>query len=340
MPEQHIFLDMVHGGIRLSLSHPHLITRLESTVGSLLGRWETALLHGRHNYELAIELGQPEVIPSHAQIIAENEIFAEGVGVMAATEAFIWLVFSGQISLKIYRDQRRSRIVASPAHAHRISGSCLIMALEDAIDQSGQFILHAASLRWPDQEANILIFAPSGTGKTTTSLSLLAQGFGLCSDDATILKNEIGHTTGWGFPRHLKVHRNTVDMLPWLAPFFSGQWDDEGEQPLSRNVLEKKFRIIDKDPRPIRCIFSLARTAGTESRVTPLPAIEAAVELTTDNVRVGRSGLLPSQDRRFDSVLHMVSCIPAFRLSVGTDLDAVAPVIAGALGSSASLCVK
>ena len=321
----------MHGVIRMTLPNPRFIERIHSTVGPLISNRMPLNPIVGSIYEISVAIGDPETIPPLSKLLAKSEIYDEGLGVMVSTDDYIWLIFDGKISLKIKRGQMRAWIIVHPEHERRIAGSCLLLAIEDALDYYGQFILHAASLRLPDQDMNILIYAPSGTGKTTTTLSLLSEGFGLCSDDATILKIENGVTTGWGFPRHLKVHKNTAFMLPWLTPLLTNEWDKEGEQPLARKDLGVSYSVYDKDPQTILGIFSLVRTSGDQCVAEPLSTLEATIELTADNVRVGSEGLLPVQERRLDNIINMVSNIQVFKLSVGSDLKAISPEIARVL---------
>ncbi|TIT54542.1 MAG: serine kinase, partial [Mesorhizobium sp.] len=88
-------------------------------------------------------------------------------------------------------------------------------------------MLHTAGLTLPGRDAVVLIHAPSGTGKTTTSLALATHGFGLCSDDAMILN--VGATpVAWGLPRHVKIHEKTARMIPQVAPCLGPSWDRNG----------------------------------------------------------------------------------------------------------------
>ena len=320
-----VYLDFVESWVRLNVPDRQLLERLQSMVAPLT--IATPSEPDRSVYQIDIQYSPPHTIPDAADQITETELEYAGHCRMAATENYLWQVFPGRASLKIERGKKRSEIYAAKEHISLALETCLMLALEDMIDLSGQFILHAASLRVPGGKGNILIYAPSGVGKTTTTLSLLHAGFGLCSDDGTILKNHDGNTRGWGLPRDMKVHKNTVALLPWLAPYFSDQWNEEGEQPFTRDTLSGLFPIFDKDPQPILCVFALKRSDQNRCAATPLAPIEAAIGLTADNVRVSQHGLLPGQNRRFDALLDMVTTVPVYQLEAGSDLEAVAPVV-------------
>src|SRR5690606_27351699 len=112
-------------------------------------------------------------------------------------------------------------------------------ALYAMLHVTGQMLVHAAALRLPDADAALVLFAPSGAGKTTTSLALALQGFGLLTDDATVLSGGDRSTAAcvWGLPRPPKVHRNTAELLPALGKLLGPKWNADGEQALSPEVL-------------------------------------------------------------------------------------------------------
>lgn len=311
------YIDLVHGCICIPQLPTSLLPGLLSNFGALLTSRVASQAADWQDYKIDIIIGQPEQIPDQVERIDKQILPGEGVAAMATNGRQTWVVFDREISLVLEHGSRQARIVVHPDYEFRVTGSAAMLAMEDAIDCTGQFILHAALLRLPDRVSNVMLYAPSGTGKTTSTLSLLPQGYGLCSDDASVLKIEGSVVTGWGFPRFLKVHRHTLSMLPWLAPMMTDRWDAAGEQILQRNLLNQKYPVIDRDARQICGLFSLVRTDDSHCSAETLAPMEAALELTADNVRVGGLGLLPAQARRFDQLLQMVSLVPAFRLRVG-----------------------
>ena len=310
-------IDLVHGMACMPQLPHSLLAKLLPNFGALLGGPMASRHANLPDYRIDIAIGQPESIPDHAGLVDKQIVPGEGMAAMAANDGKTWFVFDREISLVLEHSRRQARIVVHPGCEFRVAGSAIMLAMEDAIDSTGQFILHAALLRLPDRESNVMLYAPSGTGKTTSTLSLLPQGYGFCSDDASVLKIMDGMVTGWGFPRFLKVHCHTLSMLPWLAPLMTDRWDAAGEQILERDVLNEKYPVVDRDARQIHCLFSLMRTDDAHCSIEAISPMEAALELTADNVRVGRLGLLPVQERRFDQLLQMVSLVPAFRLYVG-----------------------
>ena len=194
-----------------------------------------------------------------------------------------------------------------------------MLVLDAALDAGGQHMLHTAGLTLPDSDALVLIHAPSGTGKTTTSLALASQGFGLCSDDAMILNVASGKAVAWGLPRHVKIHRKTAEMVPLVSPCLGPSWDRNGEQAVSLERLSEIVRVEDSGPRPVAALLHLARSADDQNRLVAMARTDAMVALAADNVRTGMTGLLPLQKRRLETIVRLVSTVPTFTLEVGRE---------------------
>ncbi len=240
------------------------------------------------------------------------------------------LVFPGQQTVSIHDDENWAEIRVHPDS--KIKWTLLMMVLDAALDAGAQHMLHTAGLTLPGSEALVLIHAPSGTGKSTTSLALASQGFGLCSDDVMILRATQDGVTAWGLPRKVKIHRHTATMLPFVSPCLGETWDNEGEQAVALDRLGEIIRIEDVRTRPIAALLHLARSADGQTRLVPMARTDAMVALATDNVRTGMTGLSPLQKRRMTTIAALVKTVPTFTLEVGAR-----PVEAAALIRAAVL---
>ncbi|ESY04342.1 HPr kinase [Mesorhizobium sp. LNJC399B00] len=242
----------------------------------------------------------------------------------------VHLVFPGLQTVSINADGGWAEIRVHPDA--KVKWTVLMMVLDAALDAGDQHMLHTAGLTLPGREALVLIHAPSGTGKSTTSLALASQSFGLCSDDAMILKVLAGGgITAWGLPRKVKVHRHTAAMLPFVAPCLGDKWDANGEQAVSLERLAEIIRIEETVGRPVAALFHLARSADAQTRLVPMTRTDAMVALATDNVRTGMTGLLPAQRRRMATIATLVKAVPTFTLEVGEKPAEASPLIRAAL---------
>ncbi|MBA1139800.1 phosphoenolpyruvate carboxykinase (ATP) [Mesorhizobium neociceri] len=242
----------------------------------------------------------------------------------------VHLIFPGLQTASINADEGWAEIYVHPDA--KVKWTLLMMVLDAALDAGGQHMLHTAGLTLPGREVLVLIHAPSGTGKSTTSLALASQGFGLCSDDVMILKLASGGgITAWGLPRKVKVHRHTAAMLPFVAPCLGDKWDANGEQAVSLERLAEIIRIEETADRPVAALLHLARSPDAQTRLVPMARTDAMVALAADNVRTGMTGLLPAQKRRMATIAMLVKAVPTFTLEVGANPTEASTLIRAAL---------
>jgi hypothetical protein len=260
----------------------------------------------------------------------DGEVPDDGHCLLIDDGSTVHLIFPGLQTAAINAGEGWAEISVQPGA--KVKWTLLMMVLDAALDAGGQHMLHTAGLTLPGSEALVLIHAPSGTGKSTTSLALASQGFGLCSDDAMILRVLAdGGITAWGLPRKVKVHRHTAAMLPFVSPCLGDKWDVNGEQGVSLERLAEIIRIEETADRPVAALLHLARSVDAQTWLVPMARTDAMAALAADNVRTGMTGLLPAQKRRMAAIAALVKTVPTFTLEVGaTPADAV-PLIRSAL---------
>jgi hypothetical protein len=288
--------------------------------------------NGPQGFMLDLVEGALPEPPASLRLVFEGPLRTEGCCRFFASEQESFLLLPGCCTLEIDRHESRGRITIAPGHAERIHGAVGIAAVEAAADDAGQAMLHAAALTLPDDRRCVLIHAPSGTGKTTTALALVHAGYGLCSDDAVFVGAESIGFSAWGFPSDLKVHRNTLSLMPWLAPFLADGWDNEGEQPLSRTALASLGRVEDYEPCPVAGLFRLSRASGEETEIAPVRRADVLASLAADNVRTGLTGLVPLQKRRFDMLARLTAAVPVHEIRAGRNLTGLGDAIRSKLG--------
>lgn len=317
------------------------VLRVEADEERLIDRFAT-LLRGLGvetdrdpAFVLKVHEGTPEPIPASASIVYEGPVYWEGDCIYADNDSQLHLLFPKWLSLVVNPARKVAEIVVAPDGITRVGATAGMLALDAAIDASGQFLLHAAGLTLPGSDAQVLIFAQSGTGKTTTSLALADSGFGLCTDDSMVIRLDGLVTTGWGLPRDLKVHHNTAEMMPWLKPYLKGKWNSEGEQAVTRAALSDRIRIEAAARRPVAGVFFLQRGDAVNSVAARLSQTDTLVSLAADNVRTGKTGLLASHRRRFAGLAGLASSVPTFAVTVGSDPQSTAPAILDALSQTA-----
>ena len=278
-------------------------------------------------FRIVMEEETPTAAPPGSSLVYQGPIFAEGDCIYSLCGNATHFAYPGELSVLIESDKRIARISVAPGHARRAGQNGGMVAIEAAVDSTGQQVLHAAGLVLPGRDDIVLVHAPSGTGKTTTSLALATTGFALSSDDAMVLRVDGAKASAWGFPRDVKIHRNTAAMLPSVGALLGPKWDDNGEQPAKLSMLAQVVNIATPRPRPVVGIFHLVRHAGSPASIRKLSGAEALVTLASDNVRTGQTGLIPLQQRRYLALARLVSMVPAFEINVGADPAEVGALI-------------
>ena len=242
---------------------------------------------------------------------------------------------AGRLISRALFNKRSARISIEPGSENLLGGTVGLVAIEAILTSAGQALVHAAALKLPEDERAFILFARSGAGKTTTALALALQGFGLLTDDATVLvqapyEDRVRHLI-WGLPRALKVHKRTGDLLPCLAPILGEFWNAEGEQVVTQETLRSITDVCPPRPYPLAAVIILgARVAGPHI-VRKVEKPEILVSLADDNVRRSHHGVLGDQLVRFERMAAAIAATPTFELRVGTGLASLGKDILAAL---------
>jgi hypothetical protein len=278
--------------------------------------------------------GSPDDAPD-LPLLYEGPMLPSGIGCIYRSQGERrFLAVPGRLSIDSGPDGRTGSVVVGPDGLALLSLEFGMMILAFTIWASGQTMIHAAALRLPDRDSAILIVAPSGAGKTTTSIALALQGFALLSDDAAVAsRGPDGGWRVWGVPRPLKVHHRTAALFPELAAALTGTYDGNGEQPLRAEAVPALAGAMPGIVLPVAAIVHLReRRREGPTAVPALAKPEMLVALAADNLRHSHKGTPGDQLAAFGVLAALVRDRPTFALHVGDDLRAFGPTILAALG--------
>jgi hypothetical protein len=187
--------------------------------------------------------------------------------------------------------------------------------LTNLITRHGYGMLHASALL---KGGNLLLLqAPHGTGKSTTALHLLLNGYRLLSDSMVYVSERSGNLWMGGFP--VGRIRLRTDMLP-LFPALAAAAQAERV----RNETKHRIDLIQVDPalaqlemiiveRVEYCL--LQRWDGRESRLEPLPEEELWPEIMVNSLHYDVPELWEQNLQRIDALVRK-ACL--HRLRIGT----------------------
>ena len=283
------------------------------------------------DYSVHLHCGALEVPPGNAVVLYDGEIIPGIRSQFLARGELSWLLIPGELSIRFAPTSARSVVVERSRHTILAFG--VMHVIDAALAVAGQYLLHGAALQMQSRSNAVLLFAPSGRGKTTTSLALAFGGFALMTDDAIVgLPNgPNGRPAAWGLPRALKVHYNTVHLLPELRPVLSGTYDSNGEQILTENALSSIAPIAPHVPQPIAAVVILGDRTQGKHIFRSLSKSTAVAQIAHDNVKSSSFGVPRNHLARFSAISSMIERVPTYELRVGDDLRSVAKMICSAI---------
>jgi hypothetical protein len=220
-----------------------------------------------------------------------------------------------------------------PAGLDSIRGTASFWLIGEILAARSRHLLHGACLVEPRTEQAVALFAPSGTGKTTTALALARNGLGLAGDDALVLEHAEDGPYLWGIPRAIKVHRRTADLLPWLQPVLKDWREDE--QALRLGGLQQVVTLASPTRRRCAAVVVLQRPNPDGHRAEMISKPDAIMHIVTDNIRRAPTGVDANGQASFSAVARLVAQTPTVALSVGPDPGSLDPeLIFAAIRSS------
>jgi hypothetical protein len=192
--------------------------------------------------------------------------------------------------------------------------------LNNFATRHGYSMLHASALL---KDEHILILqAPHGTGKSTTALRLLLNGYKLLSDSQIYLGERDGDLWMGGFPvGRIKLRTDMLPLFPALAA-------EAQEEPV-RNETKHRVDLMRVDPalahremiRIRRVEFCLLeRWDRSESKLESFSEDELWPEIMVNSLHYDKPGLWDENLRRIDLMLQKANL---HRLYIGTSEEEI-----------------
>jgi hypothetical protein len=233
------------------------------------------------------------------------------------------LVVPGHFAIKVDRIAKRAEHRYIKGKTAAMGGTAAFWMLGEILAANAQYLLHGAAAVDPRYGEVVALFAPSGTGKTTTVLALARSGFHFASDDAMVMSVREQTPTIWGVPRQAKISRQTAAMLPWLAPCLTQTWID-GEQAVARDALAPLVMLASPQPRRVRQVIVLRPPNERDHVLLPVTKPDALATIARDNVRVAPGGVGTDNAAAFAALSTLIATTPVTALSPGPDPSTLA----------------
>lgn len=297
-------------------------------------RWYVTTQAPEPAFRLAVHEDEDPRVPAHIPLTWTGPLQERETGRMYETDRLWALEVENHGYLLIDHGAGTAELVMRRGSERAFTMTPIVAVLSAALHARGQHIVHGASLGCRDGDGAILICAPSGFGKTTTSLALAREGFRLFADDVSMIvsKTETSGPRIWGLPNWLRIHRKTLEMLPWLGPL-PDKWNAQDEQAVALHDMEAILPVGRTAPATLRAVIVIGARAERHA-VVPLARAEALVRLAKDNVSNSAAGVTPWHRRQFSAYAEALTSCPVFELHAGTDLASLADVVDAALAAS------
>jgi len=227
----------------------------------------------------------------------------------------------GNCFVDMKRGEAYAVLVPSLAeHPKQVCQVLINTILTNFITRHGYSMLHASALV---KDENILLLqAPHGTGKSTTALRLLLNGYKLLSDSMVYIGERDDELWMGGFPvGRIKLRADMLPLFPALAA--------EAEAEAVRNETKHRVELKRVDsamayPHMIRirrveyCL--LGRWNKSESRIEPLTEDELWREIMVNSLHYDTRDMWNENLRRIELMLRHAKL---HRLQIGTSEDGI-----------------
>jgi hypothetical protein len=231
------------------------------------------------------------------------------------------LIVPDHFAISSVRLARSTKIDVTADGAKSIGGTAAFVLLEGIFAAYGRHLLHGACLVRSATDQAFALFAPSGTGKSTTALALARTGLELSADDALVLEKAQDGFYLWGIPRKVKVHRRTAELLPWLDPVLAA-WSSD-EQAIDLGVLDATIRLANGARRRASGAIVLLQPNPLGHRIESIAKVDALGRILADNLRRTPVGVTADTQAAFSAIANFIGVTPTVAVSVGPDPDSL-----------------
>jgi hypothetical protein len=203
---------------------------------------------------------------------------------------------------------------------YHLAFTCLIPVLDWVLKESEFFLVHAAAVGFGGK--GLLLVAPSGVGKSTTTVLLAKAGFSLLHDDCVWVREQKSHVNLFRVPGPIRVNR---DVLMHLATEARGQVTEEICREQTENT--GKYQFFAEDIPSFQAVPSVKCNAvcflsrhGVESSFHPISTADAIERLTQQSF-LATDPLVAKNYLK--TLVHLAETVPQFTVRLGTDFRSI-----------------
>ena len=192
---------------------------------------------------------------------------------------------------------------ANPSAVERFLRGFMLVSL---LHLRGELPIHASAVASPDGSGALVLCGDSGSGKSTTTATLIQQRWRFLSDDVVRLTQNGTTMLAWAGRGSIRLLPDALERLTGLPVFMGDEAEEEdGKVQVPQEVAELPAPVLaivclgGQEPLP-----RLERLAGAEALVTLVKQIPGR--------RVVQA--LGRQRQQGAAIQHLLSSCPVFRL--------------------------
>ena len=192
-------------------------------------------------------------------------------------------------------------------------------SLAPLLRRQGYFLVHAfAAAR---NGRCVLIVGATRSGKTTTGLNLLLNGWDLLSNDVVMLRHQAEGIYAYPTPGDVGIRRHTFNLLPQLATCLPSKYPTDQAINISGQQL-----INGRWAKPciVNAIFLPKIITGNHSKVIPLPRAVCLAHLMQESIDRWDE---PCLQAHINILQHLCKQVNTFSLNLGQDMAQVPKLI-------------
>ena len=200
--------------------------------------------------------------------------------------------------------------IAESGETCSIIPSLLLPILREALLTRNQLLFHAAAVQVPG-EVGVMMVAPSGGGKTTTTLSMIRNGAQCIADDLVVLDSSGSNPRAFGIPKLLNIRQRTLDFFKEIPLGSAGEYRlPERISARAETIYGSNCSTTHSD---LHIIFFLELTEGQIS-IEPLSLESAMQRLVLGHTF---SSTQISQGQSILSICDILSAVRTFLVQTG-----------------------
>lgn len=256
----------------------------------------------------------PEIPPGLMVSAAEDCAYASDgqTDYFAVGDAMIVIGHHDATSVTVWTGQR--------AHARSAPelSNVLTCAVHAALRRAHLFELHAGAVSEPRSGAGVLFIGASGSGKTTMTLRLAAQGWPYLSDDRLALSENENDIRAWPLRREFYVTQNSLAACQMTALMRSTRQHSHSEIPKWIITPQQLFPGRFVSHCQPQALFFPHLTGEKSTRLRALSQSQAMMQLLHHCPWACRDRTMAAAQIRL--LQRLATQCRSFRLEAGTDL--------------------